>query len=166
MRNPTRPEGHPTITSPPRGGVRNPTSPEGYQTTESPPWSTVRNPTCPEGYLTSEFAPVSEMSAPRQISDSGSRRRQTSTAFVVALSTILGIVIASGVILSVVGNAFYVSRDEYTSLKLKNAEEDSTLKSTLERMDRTLARQEQAFDKLADIVQNIKIDMASKRREK
>jgi hypothetical protein len=107
--------------------------------------------------------PMAEISAPLQITESGSRRRQTSTTFVVALSTILGIVIAAGAILGVMGNAFYVSRSEYTQKTLNEAQEAATVKYTLERVEKSLTRQEQAFEKLSDVVQTIKMDMPRKK---
>ena len=113
-----------------------------------------------------EMIPIPEAepaAAQKQDLSSGTRRRPSSISFVIALSTILGIVIAAGVILGVVGNAFYVSRDEYTREELKNAAESSSIKATLDRIERSIFRQESAFDKLSDAVQNIKVDMARKK---
>ena len=119
-----------------------------------------RTATRPEGYPqeTAESSPVQ-----KQDLSSGTRRRPSSISFVIALSTILGIVIAAGVILGVVGNAFYVSRDEYTRDALKNTAESTSIKAMLDRIERALSRQENSFEKLSDAVQTIKVDMARKK---
>ena len=81
-------------------------------------------------------------------------------SFAIALSAILGVIIAAGTILGVVGRAFYVSREEYTEKTLKDAEEKTIMRQTMDRVDRTLTRQEAAFERLAETVQGIKVDMA------
>lgn len=117
--------------------------------------------TRPEGYPsqeTTEFANVQ-----KQDLSSGTRRHPPSTPFVIALSIVLGIVLAAGTILGVVGNAFYVSRDEYTRDTLKNSTEVAGIKTTLNRIELSLSRQEILFEKLSDAVQTIKVDMARKK---
>ena len=93
-------------------------------------------------------------------SPSEQRRRSYSMSFAIALSAILGVIIAAGTILGVVGRAFYVSREEYTEKTLKDAEEKTIMRQTMDRVDRTLSRQEAAFERLSDSVQTIKVDMA------
>lgn len=129
---------HRTVTHP--GGHRTVTRPEGY----------------PQETAESSLIQKQDLS-------SGTRRRPSSISFVIALSTILGIVIAAGVILGVVGNAFYVSRDEYTRDALKNTAESTSIKAMLDRIERALSRQENSFEKLSDAVQTIKVDMARKK---
>ena len=98
-----------------------------------------------------------------QVGDSGSRRRQASPTFVVALSVVLGVVIAAGTILGVVGNAFYVSRGEYTQKILNEAQETTTIKYTLDRVEKTLNSQEKAFEKLSEVVRTIEMGAARKK---
>jgi uncharacterized protein HemX len=115
--------------------------------------------TRPEGHPIIESP---EITAPLRESPS-IERRKTSMSFVVALSIIFGLIIASGTILGVVGKAFYVSREEYTAQSLNNAESKTSMKQTLERIDRTLTRQEASFEKLSEAVQGIKVEMAGKK---
>ena len=93
------------------------------------------------------------------------QKKPTSTSFIVALSVILGIIISAGTIFSALGKAFYVSRSEYNEMSMKNAEDTTTFKQTLNQIGKVLSRQETAFEKLSDSVEGIKIDMASARRK-
>jgi len=115
------------------------------------------NKTQPEGTQT-----VDASNIPSNLIESPSeqRRRSYSMSFTIAISAILGVIIAAGTILGVVGRAFYVSREEYTEKTLKDAEEKTVMRQTMDRVDRTLTRQEAAFERLSDTVQTIKVDMA------
>jgi len=90
-------------------------------------------------------------------------RTTPSAAFVISLSIIIGLIIGLGTIVGVLGNAFWVTRNEYIKESLINAQETATLKNTLNRVELTMTRQEAAFEKLSDVVQAIKIDMARRR---
>lgn len=144
--HPTNPDGHRTLTSP---GGHTP-RPEGY-----------RSLTHPEGYPSQDAVDLA--ASQRQDYSSGTRRRPSSMSFIIALSVILGIIIASGSILGVVGKAFYVSRDEYTQKNLRDAEEAVVVKASLERLEHVLDRLDSTLGKLSDTVQTLKMDMIRKR---
>lgn len=93
-----------------------------------------------------------------------SRQTATSTSFLVALSVILGVLISAGVVIGVLGKAFYVQRDEFTVKSLKDAEENTATQQTLTRLENTLERQAASFDRLSETVQAMKIDMAARSR--
>ena len=97
------------------------------------PYDEHRTGTHPGGHRTvtrpEEYPQEAAEPSPAQKQDlsSGTRRRPPSVTFVIALSVILGVILSAGTILGVVGNAFYVSRDEYTRSVLMNAQESSTI---------------------------------------
>jgi hypothetical protein len=96
--------------------------------------------------------------------DTGTRRKYSpSMTFVVSLSIVFGLILAVGTVIGVMGKAFYVTRDEYNLKNLRDAEESTTVKNILDRVDHVLSRQENAFDKLSEAVQDIKIDMAKRK---
>ena len=103
--------------------------------------------TRPEGY------PVVE--APKQ--------KHPSTSFVIALSVILGIVIAAGTIFGVIGDAFYVTRGEYNVKGLQDTETITTFRQTLNQIDRTLAAQAASVKDLSASVDALRMDAARKR---
>jgi uncharacterized protein HemX len=88
-----------------------------------------------------------------------------SKTFIAAVAAILGVLISAGIIIGVLGKAFYVQRDEYTLKNLRDVETVTNMQQSLTRMENTLVRQEAAFDRLADTVQTIKVDMAGLRRK-
>jgi hypothetical protein len=135
------------------------TSPAGHQATPRP--EPYRSLTHPEGYPSQDAVELA--ASQRQEYSSGTRRRPTSMSFVIALSIILGCIIASGTILGVVGKAFYVSRDEYTQKNLSDAENAIVIKASVERFEHVLSRMDGIIDKLSESVQAIKLDMARKR---
>jgi hypothetical protein len=93
-----------------------------------------------------------------------------STSFLTVISIIIGIVIGTGMIVGVLGRAFFVPKDDYVATEMKaileRGKETSELKQTLERLTQSLARQEEAmgawkaaFDKLSAIVETMRYDM-------
>ena len=72
-----------------------------------------------------------------------------------------GLILAVGTVIGVMGKAFYVTRDEYNTKNLRDAEESTTVKNTLDRVEKALSRQEASFDKLSDAVQAIKVGALS-----
>jgi hypothetical protein len=90
--------------------------------------------------------------------------KASSTSFLIALSVILGVLISLGVVVGVLGKAFYVQRDEYTAKNLRDAEINTVTQQTLTRLENALGRQEAAFDRLSETVQTMKLDMARSRR--
>ena len=140
-------------------GHRIPTSPGGHRVTPQP--EVYRTLTHPDGYPSQDAVELA--ASQRQDYSSGTRRRPTSMSFVIALSIILGCIIASGTILGVVGKAFYVSRDEYTQKNLSDAENAVVIKASVERFEHVLSRMDGTLDKLSDTVQAIKLDMARRK---
>ncbi len=140
-------------------GHRMPTNPGGHRVTPQP--EVYRTLTHPDGYPSQDAVELA--ASQRQDYSSGTRRRPTSMSFVIALSIILGCIIASGTILGVVGKAFYVSRDEYTQKNLSDAENAVVIKASVERFEHVLSRMDSTLDKLSDTVQAIKLDMARRK---
>lgn len=93
----------------------------------------------------------------------GERKISPSMTFIVAVSIILGLVIGLGSIIGALGGAFFVRRDEYTAKNLREAEETTTMRNTLNRVEYALSHQETAFDKLSDAVQSIELNIARRR---
>jgi|GEM_PF-2474455 hypothetical protein len=119
------------------------------------------HPTRPGGFPTLETMEPTEMAENLKLTDTGTRRKYApSMSFIVALSIVFGLILAVGSVVGVLGKAFYVSRDEYVEKNLKDAEEATTVRNTLDRVEKALSRQEASFDKLSDAVQAIKVDMA------
>lgn len=77
-----------------------------------------------------------------------------------ATAMVFGVIISFGIIVGVMGSAFFVSRAEYTQKAQEDAVVRETITRTMERLDRTLAKQEEAFGKLAETVNTIKVDLA------
>ena len=87
-----------------------------------------------------------------------------SGSFFAMIGSILGVVIAVGVIVGAVGKAFYVTRDEYNQQVVKTSEAKVLVDETLKRIDQSLTRQEAALGKLADSIEELKQAMAARRR--
>jgi hypothetical protein len=83
--------------------------------------------------------------------------------FMIALSIVLGATIAAGTILSTVGNAFFVTRTEFQNHEKNDVGETTTVRQTLNQIDKTLAAQSASFKELAASVEGIRIDMARRR---
>jgi hypothetical protein len=115
----------------------------------------MSHPTRPGGL------PVEHPEENLKLTDTGTRRKYApSMTFVVSLSIVFGLILTVGTVIGVIGKAFYVTRDEYQAKSLRDAEESTTVKNTLDRVEHALSRQEASFDKLSDAVQAIKVDMA------
>ena len=100
-----------------------------------------------------------EESAPRQTRRTD-KNRQVSSSFLVAASVLLGVLLAAGSIIGVLGKAFYVARDEYTTQALQYTQDKTVIEQTLGRVDKALARQEGALQRVFESVQELKIDIA------
>jgi len=92
--------------------------------------------------------------------------------FVTGLSTFLGIVVATTLIVGFVGKYFYVDRAEYTQQSLRATEDRGNVQRILERVENTMAeqkstlnRQEKAFERMADTVKSIELSMAARGRK-
>jgi hypothetical protein len=122
--------------------------------------------TMPEGVPTP--TPVSDYSLPQTLRFENPREpKQTSIslpAILVAISIVLGIVIATGTIVGVIGKAFYVQRDEYNQGVVKSAEEKVQVAETLKHMDQAIARQEASIEKISVIVESLRQDVVAARR--
>lgn len=115
----------------------------------------------PEGFNETEPTPVEPMPEISQSSYQTSPPTATpSKTFIAAVAAILGVLIASGTIIGVLGKAFYVQRDEYTQKTLRDAEATTVIQQTLARMESAQTRQGVSVDKLAEDLQTIKVDMA------
>ena len=89
--------------------------------------------------------------------------KRPSMGFMIALSIVLGATIAAGTILSTVGNAFFVTRTEFQNHEKNDVGETTTVRQTLNQIDKTLAAQSASFKELAASVEGIRIDMARRR---
>lgn len=120
----------------------------------SPP----RNPTHPMGL---EITPPPVMMEQPAVSRN----------FVTLLSTFLGIVVATTLIVGFVGKYFYVDRTEYTQQSLRIAEDRGNVQRIFERVENTMTeqkstlnRQEKAFDRMAETVKSIELSLARGRK--
>lgn len=82
------------------------------------------------------------------------------------LSIALTAVISFGVIMGFVGKTLYVTRDEYVGHTTLNVEDKAIMRQTMQRVEDLLSRQEVAFEKLSDVVQTVRLQMASQPRGK
>jgi hypothetical protein len=77
---------------------------------------------------------------------------------------LLGLILSGGAILSTVGKAFYVTREEYT---VKVRDDDvlkMNLQMTLDLLKQSMANQEKAMHEISETVYNIKLDMRASKR--
>jgi len=119
--------------------------------------------TMPEGVPQYTPTPVSEFSMPQTVRFEPPRQTSVGSAsFLVVISTILGILIATGSVLGVVGKAFYVERSEYNLQVVTNTEERVKVAEALKRIDQSVARQEAAIEKISECLETLKQD--SRRR--
>ena len=64
-----------------------------------------------------------------------------------------------------IGKAYFVTRDEYTTKSMDDAVSRSRLSQALENLDKTMIEQRSSFDKLADKVNTLQVDVAVSRRK-
>jgi len=88
---------------------------------------------------------------------------RASAPFITAISVILGVIIAVGVIVGVVGDAFYVTRHEYTEKNLKDIEMTTNFHSTLNQLKETMALQAANFKEMTASMEAIRIELASQK---
>jgi hypothetical protein len=72
------------------------------------------------------------------------------------ISFILGLIISGGVVFSILGKAFYVTRTEYTDKVLSDSIERTDVKKTLEAMNKLLGSVEVSLKNLSDTVSDLK----------
>jgi hypothetical protein len=70
-------------------------------------------------------------------------------------------VLAVGTLVSVLGSAFFVRREEYTSSETANVVSHEALRQTLDRVDRTLAAQTLALTKMSEALQAQAVELAT-----
>jgi uncharacterized protein HemX len=73
---------------------------------------------------------------------------------------VLTVLLAASGLIGGFGQAFYVTRSEYTKQTQIEAVTRENMRGTLERLDKTLSTQAAAFGNLADQVQDVKVDLA------
>ena len=83
-------------------------------------------------------------------------------AFLTAISIALGIIVTTGIVISGLGRAFFVDRNEYNTQLLKDVRDKTEFSSAVEKLTQALSRQETAFEKMSQAVQAIQIEMAKK----
>jgi hypothetical protein len=76
------------------------------------------------------------------------------------VALVLTTLLAGGGILGVFGRAFYVSRSEYTTQAQSDAVSREGMRGTLERLDKTMISQAEAFRALTSEVSGVKLDLA------
>ena len=133
------------------------TMPEGIPTP-----TPVADYSLPQAFGPSSLPQTMRFETPREIAP-----RQSSIslpAILVAISIVLGIVIATGTIVGVIGKAFYVSREEYNVGVVKGAEDKVQVAETLKHVDQAISRQEAAIDRISTIVESLKQDVMAARR--
>lgn len=74
---------------------------------------------------------------------------------------VLSVVGAAVALAGGLGRLLYVTRAEYADEVKSEAVTRENMRGTLERLDRTLAAQAAAFDRMSGEVQTIKVDMAT-----
>lgn len=114
-----------------------------------------------------EYTPIESIPTPTPAAE----KKVASTGFIAALSVILGIIIASGIIIGGLGRAFFVTRDEYTHQETIYTNEKSDLQRLLTRLEgavavqsSTLEKQDATLQRLVEKVQTIREDMARRGR--
>lgn len=90
--------------------------------------------------------------------------REAGSKLLTLVSIVLGVAISTGTVVGVLGKAFFVDRDEYNKMILRDAEDRVSFNEALKRVDSALARQEEALNKLSAAVESLKASMASRKR--
>ena len=89
---------------------------------------------------------------------------RASAPFVTSISVILGVIMAVGLIVGVIGDAFYVTRHEYTDKNLKDIEMTTNFQSTLNQLKETMVLQAANFKEMTACMDQIRLDLASRKR--
>ena len=97
--------------------------------------------------------PTPVQGVPYMIPPEKSRGHKTAWSY---LGIVLAAVVAAGTVASVLGRAFYVSREEYTESEKRNITRDNAI----ERLNTTINQQRQSFDRMTDEFQAMKMDLA------
>lgn len=118
--------------------------------------------TMPEGVPTP--TPVSEYSLPQTLRFETPKPAVGSLSFLTVISIILGIVLATGSVVGVVGKAFFVDRNEYNVQVVTSAEERGKVTETLKRLDQSIARLEASIEKISTTVDSLRDDNVQRRR--
>ena len=132
---------------------------------------TPRDPSIPENvpegsrqatgsFMIREYTPIETMGLPNPTGE----KKSPSTGFLITLSVILGLILGGGAIIAGLGNAFYVTRSEFTSEATSNAKDKQHFQDENYSVKQALGRFEDTLQKIADSVQGIKIDMARRGR--
>ena len=94
-----------------------------------------------------------------------------SRTFIAVLSTILGIIVATSLVIGFTGKYFFVDRSEYAERALRESEDRGKLQvvlgkfeTTMSQQTGTLDRQEKALDRMADTVRSIELRMPRDRK--
>ena len=89
---------------------------------------------------------------------------RASAPFVTSISVILGVIMAVGLIVGVIGDAFYVTRHEYTDKNLKDIEVTTNFQSTLNQLKETMTLQAANFKEMTACMDQIRLDLASRKK--
>ena len=87
-----------------------------------------------------------------------------SKSFLVLISTVLGTVIAASSIIGGLGNAFFVSRPEFSAQRMDDERNKIMVAESVKRIDAAMARQEEALAKLTDTMDTLRKEMITRRR--
>lgn len=74
------------------------------------------------------------------------------------ISFILGLIISGGVVFSILGKAFYVTRTEYTDKVLTDSVERANVQKTLESVNKSLTSMESAIKDLSSYAADLRGD--------
>lgn len=77
------------------------------------------------------------------------------------ITIFLSAVLAVGTLVGVLGRAFFVQREEYTTSETANVVAHEAIRQTLDRVDRTLNAQTQALTDMAKAVQAQAVELAT-----
>jgi len=76
----------------------------------------------------------------------------------------LAAVLTAGALMGGLGRAFFVPRDEYTTLERSNAVDHKSLQQTLDTVSRALEEQTRAINEMAKSVQAQAVELARVRK--
>lgn len=81
------------------------------------------------------------------------------------IAIVLGMILTGGTILSVVGKAFYVTRNEYTDRVLQESVKEDRLANSLDTLRVSISNLEAILKQDVDAITTIKLEMAKSRRQ-